>query len=145
MIRTIVLRYGDNFAPKCGTINAHMSYIEKNGFVWFGKMGLGISKKGIDAIMDSRKALLVHSGKSDRYWLTIEKISTIRPSFDEFPEYYHDKVSNVKTWLKITNIEEAERNVISKCTLESNKRPLAEVSKASMSPYFIVNYDKNKN
>lgn len=141
-MKTIVLRFGEAFAPECGTIVEHQKYIDKNGYVWFGKMGLGISSKGIGATMSSKKILLVHSGKFDRYWLTIESISNQTPNYSEFPSYYHDKIHNIKSWIKIIKIELAETNVISKCSLISNNRPLAEVSKSSISPYYIVHYDE---
>lgn len=140
---TIVLRYGDAFAPEEGTIEAHRKLILKNGYVWYGKMGLGVSQKGVEACMSSKKVLLIHSGKYDRYWLTIETVSNDRPANEEFPSYYADKTDNVKTWFKVTNIETAEKDVVSKCQLVSNGRQLNEVSKSSMSPYFIVKYEEN--
>lgn len=140
-MKAIALRYGDAFAPACGTICAHRELLDKNGYVWYGKIGLGVSKKGVDAVKESKRLLLIHSGKSDRYWLTVEEVSNTKPSYTDFPSYYADKTNHIKTWFKITSIENAPSDVLSKCTLISNGRPLAEVSKSSMSPYFIINYE----
>ncbi len=139
-MRAIALRYGDAFAPPCGTIESHREILKKNGFVWYGKIGLGVSKKGVDAVKESKKVLLIHSGKADRYWLDVEEISNNIPPVSDFPLYYSDKVSHIRTWLKITAINNEKNDVLSKCTLVSNNRPLSEVSKSSMSPYFIIEY-----
>ena len=36
---TIALRFADTFAPSIGTIQAHQEMIDKNGHVWYGKLG----------------------------------------------------------------------------------------------------------
>ena len=33
-MKTISLRYAENFSPSCGTIKAHQQLIDANGFVW---------------------------------------------------------------------------------------------------------------
>ena len=38
-MKTIALRFGDHFAPECGTIAAHQQLIDELGYVWYGKMG----------------------------------------------------------------------------------------------------------
>ena len=139
-MKAIALRYGDAFAPSCGTIYAHREILDKIGYVWYGKIGLGVSKKGVDAVKESKRVLLIHSAKSDRYWLNVEEISNVKPPFTDFPSYYADKTDHIKTWFKVTSIENAPSDVLSKCALVSNGRPLAEVSKSSMSPYFIINF-----
>ena len=42
---TISLRFTNNFAPECGTIEAHETIIREKGYVWYGKMGTAVSKK----------------------------------------------------------------------------------------------------
>ena len=38
-MKTIALRYGEHFAPQCGTIAAHQELINELGYAWYGKMG----------------------------------------------------------------------------------------------------------
>lgn len=44
-MRTIALRFSNNFAPEEGTISAHEIVIAEKGFVWYGKLGSRISSK----------------------------------------------------------------------------------------------------
>ena len=75
-MKTVALRFAENFAPAMGTIAAHEEVIALKGRVWYGKLGTPLSQKVVDAIFanDDPKILLIHSGKSNRYWAYIEKI-----------------------------------------------------------------------
>ena len=139
-MKTIALRFADNFAPDGGTIAAHNEIIERYGYVWYGKLGAAVSQKVVDEIMinDNPKVLLIHSGKTGRYWAYIEGIQHETPEKNTIPEYYRNTAGLFKTWFKIVRIENAPSNVLSTCKVASSKRPLAEVSKSSMSPYFII-------
>ena len=37
-MRTIALRFSNNFAPEAGTIVEHQEIIAELGFVWYGKL-----------------------------------------------------------------------------------------------------------
>ena len=50
-MKTIALSFSNNFAPDIGTIRAHEELINKNGFVWNGKLGSKISAKVAEDIM----------------------------------------------------------------------------------------------
>ena len=97
----------------------------------------------MDEIMkyDNPKILLIHSGKTGRYWAYIDKIQHEIPEREFIPEYYRANASTFKTWFKINSIVPAAKDVLSKCVVASSQRPLAEVSKSSMSPYFIINVE----
>ncbi|MCR5797610.1 MAG: hypothetical protein K6G63_06790 [Eubacterium sp.] len=142
-MKTVALRFADNFAPEMGTIEAHNAVINKYGFVWYGKLGAAISQKIIEEILKNNnpKILLIHSGKADRYWAYIENIQHELPERKQIPDYYRDNAGIFKTWFKVTRIESAPNNVLSRCRVVSSHRPLSEVSKSSMSPYFIVEVD----
>lgn len=103
-------------------------------------MGPPVSEKNIQMLMgqDEIKVLLIHSGKTDRYWATVEKIVKKQSQYDEFPSYYHNVADKFKTWFKIVKIEEAPKNVMGKCKVASSGATLGEASKHSMSPYFII-------
>ena len=144
-MKTIALRFADNFAPVGGTIAAHNEIIDKYGYVWYGKLGSAVSQKVIDEIMknDNPKILLIHSGKTGRYWAYIESVQHDIPEKKTIPEYYKNTAGVFKTWFKVVKIINAPSNVLSICKVASSKRPLAEVSKSSMSPYFIIDVEED--
>lgn len=145
-MKTIALRFSENFSPSMGTIAAHQKLIDELGFVWFGKLGTPISAKVVNQIMQNEepKILLIHSGKVNRYWVQIAEITRDLPSINEIPEYYRDMTEKFKCWFKVVRFEEAPRDIMSQCLVATSKRPLSEVSKYSMSPYFIINYEEAK-
>lgn len=142
-MNTIALRFGEHFAPECGTIQAHQDIIDSFGHVWYGKMGSIVSKKVITEIMsyEEPRILLIRSGKPERYWAYIEKIQYELPLKREIPEYYRETEATFKTWFKVKRFELAEKNVMSLCKVTSSGNALGEVSKHSMSPYFIISYE----
>ena len=95
---SIALRFSEKFAPDEGTIKAHQYYIEKNGFVWFGKMGHSVSDANITKVMSQEipRILLIHSGGYERYWAYISAIKKEQPIAEEFPEYYRNIADKFK-------------------------------------------------
>lgn len=142
-MKTIALRFGEHFSPECGTIAAHQAIIDKIGHVWYGKMGSAVSEKVISDIKraDQPRILLIRSGRTERYWAKVLEIQHTVPSLSEIPEYYRDTAGTFKTWFKVSEFELADRDVMSKCRVASSGNALGEVSKHSMSPYFIIEYD----
>ena len=145
-MKTIALRFSENFAPDSGTINAHQHLIGLLGYVWYGKLGAPVSAKVIEEIMqnDDPKILLIKSGKQDRYWAHIVEISRTLPPLSEIPEYYRDISEKFMCWFKVLSFENASREIMSKCFVASSNRSLSEVSRYSMSPYFIITHEEAK-
>lgn len=141
---TVALRFADTFAPVEGTIQAHQDLINELGFVWYGKLGAAVSSKVASKILSNEapRILLIHSGKVGRYWAYITKIQYDIPPRQEIPAYYRDNAGVFKTWFKVIKIEEASKGVLGVCTVASSSRPLSEVSRSSMSPYFIINVEE---
>ena len=147
-MKTIALRFADNYAPKEGTIKLHQEIINSNGYVWYGKFGNTLSQKNIDLLMSQpdRKLLLIKSGFPDRYWAYFEEIIKDKPQdIDNIPDYYRNNTDKIKCWFKIRKIERAENNVMSKFIISSSKMPLSEASKHSLNPYFVIETDGDKN
>lgn len=140
-MKTVALRFAEHFAPPEGTISAHEEIIEKRGFVWYGKMGTPLSNKIITTIkeQESPRILLIHSGGLERYWAYIDDISREKPDKSEYPDYYHDKSNNFKTWFKVKRFELAPRGIMAECVVASSGSVLSDASRRSMSPYFIIN------
>lgn len=143
-MKTIALRFGEHFAPECGTIAAHQEIIGKLGYVWYGKLGTAVSAQIIEEIkkQDDPKILLINSGKSDRYWAHISAIAQEEPPEGEFPSYYKEKAEKMKTWFKVVSFEVAPKGVMAQCAVVSSGSQLSEASKHSMSPYFKIQYDE---
>ena len=141
-MKTIALRFGEHFSPDCGTIAAHQQLIDRLGFVWYGKMGNPVAVRIVEELkkQEDTKILLINSGKADRYWAHVAEITKETPSAEGIPEYYRDLVEKFRTWFKITKFEPAPRDIMSKCFVASSGNALGEVSRHSMSPYFIIEY-----
>ena len=147
-MRTIALRFADNYAPKEGTIKLYQEIINNNGYVWYGKFGNTLSQKNIDLLMSQpdRKFLLIKSGFPDRYWAYFDEIVKDKPKdINNIPEYYRNNTDKIKCWFKIRKIERTENNVMSKFIISSSKMPLSEASKHSLNPYFVIETDGDKN
>jgi len=141
---TIALRFGEHFAPECGTIKAHEELIKQNGYVWYGKMGNRISAKIREQLLSAecQRILLIRSGKAERYWAHIVDIQEVQPPLTEIPEYYRGFPDKFKCWFKITEFEKADKDILNKWYVASSRNYLGEVSKHSMSPYFIITNEK---
>lgn len=141
-MKTIALRFGEHFAPECGTIKAHEIIINKIGYVWYGKLGSKVSKSILDDILKNNdpKILLISSGKTNRYWAYISDVRYDAPNLDEFPKYYLDKVKSIHIWFKVTRFELAPKDIMADCIVTSSGEMLGMVSKKSMSPYFKIEY-----
>ena len=140
---TAALRYFDKFAPECGTIQAHEEVIKEVGYVWYGKLGSAVSSRNIQAILNNEEAkiLLIHSGKTDRYWAYITDIKREISEKQFVPEYYRHRTEDFHTWFKVIKFEKADKDVMKRCFVKSSNKPLGEASKHSMSPYFIIRVD----
>lgn len=141
---TIALRFADTFAPAEGTIQAHQDVINRLGFVWYGKLGSKVSLKVAKNILSNEipRILLIHSGKTGRYWAYTEEIRFDIPPKNEIPSYYRENAHKFKTWFKIIKIEEAPKTILRDCMVISSHKPLSEASKYSMSPYFIISEER---
>lgn len=145
-MKTIALRFGEHFSPDCGTIAAHQQLIDKLGYVWYGKMGNPVAARIVEELkgQEDTKILLINSGKADRYWAHVSEIKKETPPLDGIPAYYRDLTEKFKTWFKVTRFEQAPRDIMSKCFVSSSGNALGEVSRHSMSPYFIIDYKENE-
>ena len=142
-MRTIALRFAENFAPACGTIAAHQEVIDDVGHVWYGKLGSTVSARIACEILDNNdpRFLLIHSGGRGRWWGHFEKVQREAQPLDEIPEYYRGKADDFGCWFKVKRFERASADVMSRCVVASSGRTLSTASRLSMSPYFIIDFD----
>ena len=143
-MRTIALRFSNNFAPDIGTIGAHEELIAQNGYVWYGKLGTRVSAKAAGYILDSSepRILLIHSGAVERYWAYIDKTQNEVPDVKSIPEYYRNRSSDFKSWFRVVRFEKAPMDILSHCFVASSHAMLSIASKHSMSPYFIIDVEE---
>lgn len=146
-MKSIALRFSENFAPATGTIAEHQRLIDINGYVYYGKMGNSISLKNRELVLaeDEPRILLILSGGIKRYWAYIDAIVEDTPAKKDFPSYYHNISDRFRTWFRVIRIEEAPKNIMSLCKVLSSGAILSEASKHSMSPYFVIEYEGDSN
>ena len=142
---TIALRYGENFAPKCGTIAAHQEIIDKIGHVWFGKLGRRVSTSLLNRFHEEpiNAILLVGSGTVERYWAYVIDAMRETPTLNEIPEYYRHRADDFNSWFKISKFERASKDVLSRCTLLSSGKLLSNAARHSMGSCFVIKYTAN--
>lgn len=141
-LKTIALRYSDNYAPVEGTIALHNKIIKEKGFVWYGKFGNSFSENVIKEVLDNKdsKILLLNNGFTDKYWAYISDIKKTISNYNNVPNYYKGEYNDIKCWIKINRIEKAENDVMDKCIVISSQKKLSDTSKRCMSPSFIIEY-----
>lgn len=139
-MKSIALRFSDSFAPPDGTIKAHEEILAQYGQVWYGKLGSTLASSTIADVLenDEPRILLIHSGRSERYWAFVSAIQKNTPPLELIPQYYRENAENFHCWFLITRFELAEKDVMSKCEVPSSKNSLSMVSRYSMSPYFRI-------
>ena len=144
-MKTIALRFSDNYAPSEGTIKLHDELINKYGYVWYGKFGNSLSQNNIQMLLDmnEKKFLLIKSGGQERYWVYFDDIKKEIEDIDKIPSYYRDNRKRVKCWFKVTKFVRTEKNIMSKCYVISNNSLLSNTSKYSMSPYFVIDFKED--
>ncbi len=142
-MKTIALRFSDNYDPEKGMIFHHQQLIDKYGYVWYGKFGNKVSKDIIDEQlkMEDPKFLLIKSGTPERYWVHFTEFNQDSiPDLEKIPEYYRKDTDKIGCWFKIKSFEKAEKDVMSKCLVLSSGDTLSHASRHCMNPYFKIEY-----
>lgn len=138
-MRTIAIRFNNNFAPPEGTISAHESILQECGYVWYGKIGKNISNNNIQNIMESpqKRILLINTTQKECYWAYINDIRT-DIDVDEIPPYYRDKKKDIGTWFRIMKFEKHDLSLLKDMRVISSGKLLSEAIAHSMSPMFAI-------
>ena len=102
-MKTIALRFSDNYAPTEGMIFLHNKLISEYGFVWYGKFGSKIAKGIIEEQLKTTdpKFLLIKSGGIERYWVHFDLFQDVLPDLTKIPEYYRNNCSDIKCWFRV--------------------------------------------
>ena len=145
-MKTIALRYSDNYAPADGTIIEHQKIIDANGYVWYGKFGNKISPSVVEDILASRepKIIFIKSGFSELFYAYIQDIQYNLNDYTSVPKYYKADYGRVGVWFKINKFEKINMEEIKKYYIVSSKKRLDDSTKHCMSSSFIVEKKEEK-
>ncbi len=139
-MRTIALRMKEQYAPVCGTVEAHQKLIDQFGYVWYGKMGPAISDQVANEIMWNKDPmiLLFQVEDPEYHWAHVLQITKQMPPEDEIPVYYRGEAEQVGTWFQIDYFKKAGKDVMSKYHVVSTGNTLENALRQRTSPYFVI-------
>ena len=136
----LVLRYS-NGMYNC--IKNHRAVLEKNGYCWFGKIGVVPSERALGEKLNSDKPLVVLYCQGDAFVCSLIGVSTEKPS-EGYPLYYnafmYDRNIFPKMYFKLGSLEEIPKEIFAKCISLSSGRPLTETVSRSMASFFYGDY-----
>ena len=106
---TLVLRVGDRGACEEGTLATHGAILRDRGYVWWAKMGSGLSAQRMDEIRaqraDHSMTMFFWQGR-DLTAAHVDEIATQLsvPELDAVPSYYRDRSESVGAWLRVRRL-----------------------------------------
>ncbi len=153
-LRHLLIRYSDVMFSAYDTIAEHASIVEKEGAVWFGKLGKTLGQVHITRInYQSKKGensylFLVqkHGVKYEFYKCKILRLSTEFPKAESklIPPYYYDKdiLKNISLWIKLSNINQSNYMEIDKFHILSSHSSILSTLRKSMAALFVLGEGK---
>lgn len=136
----LVLRY--SLSLKKDIIELHKELIEKNGYVWYGKLGSVTSPKIIAETFVAKKPALLLYTRGNAYLCGIEQITEKKP-IDGYPQYYDDELLCPSCYYKLTSIDRVDESILDHLYVRSSKRLLSNtLSRQCTSSCFFVSYEE---
>jgi hypothetical protein len=131
----IFYRYSFNRNPN--TIRDHVEILNKNGEVWWGVFGRGMSEsraKEVKRLISEgfeTKVILTASNLNSRTFHVArlkDAVTKKEPWFPSteselIPAYYHG--NKIFTWLKFDKIIESDKRVLQQYVLQSSRKPVS--------------------
>jgi hypothetical protein len=151
----LLLRFSDRLLENRGTIEEHQKVVEREGTVWFGKMGQPISQNAIDKLnqqVEDKIPTFIYLVKGNRrkpsaYISDLIIASKTIPPEEEslIPVYYQELeiIRFIKFWAKVRNIHEIESSDLNKMSVASSVYPLQETLIKSSSGHFYIREKKS--
>jgi hypothetical protein len=146
----LLIRFSDSRLKDGDTIQAHNEVIQKEGAVWFGKMGSTVSQNHIDRLnnqVEKRVPTFIFLVKGNRRKSIAYRASLIFASKTLIekekhlvPEYYSglEIPKYVKFWAKLSEIKPIEFSDLQKMRVGSSVIPIGETLAKSSSGHFIL-------
>ncbi len=139
--RFLVVRFGTNIIANC--IEEHQEVIRKNGYCWFGKIGVVPSKKALDDVLSRDNPIVMLYTRNHAYECSLSEVITEKPE-EGYPDYYETELFEQgrypKSYYKLTSIKEIPIGELSKYVVVSSKNELMNTLNKSMSSYFYAEY-----
>lgn len=133
--KLLVLRFNDY--KNNDFILEHRRIVEKNGAVWFLKLGKPVPRKALEDILLGTGGLILKAPKARGgkfYYCKMLDARNSKPDSDMiYPEYYKEMMDDLfwfsfeGTWIKINGFRELNDSEILKLKLIRNNRLLPEV------------------
>jgi hypothetical protein len=150
----LLIRFSDTLLKTGDTISAHNQVVEREGAVWFGKMGSPVSQnnivilngqveKGIPTfvylVKGNRRKSIAYRSRLIFALKTLPKTET-----DLVPTYYAELniPQYVKFWVKLTKIDLVDFSNLKQMQVASSVLSLAETLVKSSSGHFIIRANK---
>ncbi len=132
----------DDFDP----LQELVKNIDRDGFVWFGKIGrtinLAKAKKILLADDEGRGSLMLvwkkpglKTGVYNYLWFDVDKIAFKPPAKGTYPEYYAPKLKQFRMWFRLRT-PKGRRPSIEQLVTTTSRQPLTETLSYSMSAHF---------
>jgi hypothetical protein len=153
MSRTVlhlVVRFSDNLFSIGDVISKHNEVVEKQGYVWFGKIGSTLSSTRIDSLNNQIREdvpTYIYLVKGNRRKSTIYRASLLSVSKElpkgelrKVPSYYSTKGLRqyMNAWMRIAEISEVEPSSMKNLKAISSIFPIQETLARSSSGHFLV-------
>lgn len=137
---SIILRYTDKNAPKGGTMRAHAEICAAKGYVWYGKIGVPLSRDRLNKIIKAGDAVVffIEARSGDLFKATLSDTMRSVPDAGSVPAYYAQHYDSVGTWLKLTEISESSREELNRYVIASSGMPIVSTVRNSMSSFFYI-------
>ena len=151
----LIVRFADSLFDVGDVVARHNEIVEKEGSVWFGKMGQTISQIRIDKLtqqIDQNIPTYLYLVKGNRkkstpYQAPLLSICREMPADQALiPPYYTEKdiLQFMKVFIKIGKITKIEMKDLCKLQAISSVNPMSDTLARSSSGYFLVHEKKTK-
>lgn len=87
--KLIVLRYAK--LPGIDCVGEHINEINKNGFCWFGKIGIIPSESILETVFSEETPIVALYTKGELHLARLEEVTLDKPS-DAYPSYYEKEL-----------------------------------------------------
>jgi hypothetical protein len=122
-------------------IEEHKTLLNKNGFVWFGKIGNKPTDRALEKMIQDKSNYILLKDPSKAYICTFETYQYDMPT-DGFPAYYSTEIlpnRKFSIWFKLLYITEVtDLSVLNDIVLKSSRSPILETARKSMASHFYT-------
>jgi hypothetical protein len=145
----LVVRFSDTMFSVGDVVELHNAIVQKQGSVWFGKLGQTLSQNRVDLLNKQTEKkiptfLYLVKGnrrKSTAYRTLLLHVQREKPQ-DKIliPKYYIEKdmIQYMKAWIKIGKIMPVEMTEMENLKAINSVLPIAETLRLSSAGYFLV-------